>query len=147
MKKQTKYHGECEITVEDVWKFDNGIPGFLDEKEFIILPLQEMEDFSILQSIKSPEIAFIIMSPFTFFRDYAFKLDEQTLDQLALQDEKDVRVMVILTVKDPFDKSTANLQAPVIFNTANKKAKQVILNNTNYKTRHPLFEQKAAMKG
>jgi flagellar assembly factor FliW len=38
------------------------------------------------------------------------------------------------------EKITANLQAPVIINTKQQLAKQVILMNTAYETKHRLFE-------
>ena len=49
-------------------------------------------------------------------------------------------VFVILTVRDPFEDSTANLQAPVILNMNNKLGKQYIMNTDQYTTRH-LFIQ------
>jgi flagellar assembly factor FliW len=36
---------------------------------------------------------------------------------------------------------TANLKAPLIFNLANRKGKQLVLNNAAYTTRHNLLEE------
>ena len=58
-----------------------------------------------------------------------------------IKSAEDVSAFVILTVHDPFETSTANFQAPIIVNVKNNHAKQVILNNENYKTKHPLFGQ------
>lgn len=142
MKINTKYHGEVEIKDEDIWHFANGIPGFPEEKEFIILALPDNDVFSILQSVQTVGIGFVISNPFTFFKNYEFTIDDQILEQLKLKKEEDVQVSVILTVQDPFEKTTANLQAPIIFNVNNKEAKQMILNDPNYFTKYPLFEQK-----
>ncbi|MBS4174161.1 flagellar assembly protein FliW [Bacillus sp. FJAT-49736] len=139
MKIRTKYHGEIEIKNEEIWLFNNGIPGFPAEKEFILLPLPDNDVFTILQSVKTAEIAFVITDPFSFFQNYEFSIDDQTLEQLKLQNEEDVQVSVILTVQDPFEKTTANLQAPVIFNVNNKEAKQMILNDKQYTTKQSLF--------
>ena len=38
MKIETKYHGEVDITTDDIWTFAKGIPGFPKEKQFAVLP-------------------------------------------------------------------------------------------------------------
>lgn len=139
MKIDTKYHGNLEINTNEVLSFDKGIPGFLDEKKFIVLPLSDDEIFYVLQSITTPELAFVISSPFNFFKDYDFNLEEQLADDLGLESENDIVVHTILTVQDPFQNTTANLQAPIIINSKNQKAKQVILHNEQYRTKHPIF--------
>ncbi|RDI40117.1 flagellar assembly protein FliW [Falsibacillus pallidus] len=147
MSISTKYHGEMEVAQEEIWHFDSGIPGFLNEKTFVLLPLEDNPLFQILQSTENKNLAFVLTNPFYFNKNYDFKIDEGTLEQLSLQNEKDVAAMVIVTVKDPFEKSTANLQAPVIFNLSNQKAKQMILTQTEYKTREFIFQQLPASKG
>lgn len=138
MNIQTKFHGEQEIKKEDIIKFPFGIPGFLDEKEFYILPL-EGTDLFVLQSVKTIEVAFIITDPFIVFPQYEFVLPEETLEKLEIQSEKDVAAFAILTVKEPFQETTANLQAPLIINQTKKLGKQVILNNPAYRTKHNIM--------
>lgn len=144
MKINTMYHGEVEI--DEFLTFEKGIPGFVEEKQFALLPLSEDETFYVLQSVSTPGLAFILSSPFQFFREYDFQLEEAAVEELSLESEKDAAVYAILTVQDPFEKTTANLQAPIIINLKNNKAKQVILHNEQYKTKHPIFK-KAEAKG
>lgn len=146
MKIQTKYHGEVEIAEGDIWHFDKGIPGFPDEKKFVILALPENNVYGILQSVQTPSLGFVVVNPFHFFPDYSFDLDEASIAQLQLENEKDVVVYAILTIQDPFEKTTANLQAPVVMNSKNHLAKQIILNEGPYKTKHLLLPQ-AVEKG
>ncbi|MCP1160499.1 flagellar assembly protein FliW [Bacillus infantis] len=138
MNLQTKFHGEVEINEEQIIHFNTGIPGFIDEKEFCILPIEETPLF-VLQSVKSAETAFILTEPFSFFMDYEFNLPEEVTEALSISSDKDVAVFVILTVQEPFEKTTANLQAPVIINQREKQGKQVILNGTSYTTKHLLI--------
>ncbi|MFA1512140.1 flagellar assembly protein FliW [Priestia aryabhattai] len=140
MKISTSYHGDIEIDNQQTLTFNQGIPGFLDETEFIILPLPEAEAFQVLQSIQTKELAFIITDPFQFFLDYDFQLEPQEIEKLQLQQAEDAAVYVMLTMSDSVEKITANLQAPVIINTKQQLAKQVILMNTAYETKHRLFE-------
>ncbi|KRD95233.1 flagellar assembly protein FliW [Priestia megaterium] len=140
MKISTSYHGDIEIDNQQTLTFNQGIPGFLEETEFVILPLPEAEAFQVLQSIQTKELAFIITDPFQFFLDYDFQLEPQEIEKLQLQQAEDAAVYVLLTMSDSVEKITANLQAPVIINTKQQLAKQVILINTAYETKHRLFE-------
>ncbi len=140
MNIQTKYHGEIKVNEQEIWHFEKGLPGFPDEKQFVLLPLPNNDVFMILQAVQTPYIAFVITNPFLTFKDYEFKIDDSTLEQLQLESEKDVAVYSILTVKDPFVNTTINLQAPLIFNVKNHQAKQMILNDSPYHTKHLLFQ-------
>ncbi|MQR85603.1 flagellar assembly protein FliW [Bacillus megaterium] len=140
MKISTSYHGDIEIDNQQTLTFNQGIPGFLEETEFVILPLPEAEAFQVLQSIQTKEVAFIITDPFQFFLDYDFQLEPQEIEKLQLQQAEDAAVYVLLTMSNSVEKITANLQAPVIINTKKQLAKQVILMNTAYETKHRLFE-------
>lgn len=139
MKLNTRYHNEVEIKEEEILHFEKGIPGFPEEMKFVILPLNEDGSFSVLQSIETVGLAFVIASPFSFFPGYDFKLEDSVVEELEIKSENDVVVYSILTVEDPFEKTTANLQAPVIINKVSNKAKQVILVDEKYKTKHNLF--------
>ncbi len=138
MNLQTKFHGELEINEKQVIHFNAGIPGFIDEKKYCILPIKETPLF-VLQSVKTAQTAFILTDPFSFFTDYEFDLPEEVTEALSISSDKDVAVFAILTVQEPFEKTTANLQAPVIINQKEKQGKQVILNGTSYTTKHPLI--------
>lgn len=138
MNIQTKFHGEQEINKDDIIYFPSGIPGFLDEKEFYIIPLEGTELF-VLQSVKTIEVAFIVTDPFALFPQYEFDLPEEALEKLEIQSDKDVATFAILTVNDPFEETTANLQAPLVINQTKKIGKQIILNQTPYKTKHKIM--------
>ncbi|WP_436373669.1 flagellar assembly protein FliW [Cytobacillus sp. BC1816] len=138
MNIQTKFHGEQEINKNDIINFPSGIPGFLDEKEFFILPLEGTELF-VLQSVKTTEVAFIVTDPFALFPQYEFDLPEEALEKLEIQSHKDVATFAIMTVRDPFEETTANLQAPLVINQTKKIGKQIILNQTPYKTKHKIM--------
>ena len=145
MKIQTKYHGDIEVEQKDILHFEKGIPGFLHEKRFTLLALPDQALFTIMQSVETPELAFVLTSPFSFIDKYEFILDDNTIEQLSIFNQEDISVLTIVTIQEPFEKTTANLQAPIILNVKNNKAKQVILNDSEYQIRYPLFEK--AVKG
>jgi len=142
MNIKTKFFGEMEINPESIIKFPNGVPGFEEEDEFVLLAIDEEEIYHSLQSTKSKEVALIVTNPYLFFTDYEFHVDKSTQELLHIEDESDVVVLSVLTLRDPFADSTANLQAPIILNVKRNKAKQLILLDTDYETKHPLVSSK-----
>lgn len=140
MKIQTKYIGEITIEEEMIVTFDKGLPGFDDETKFVLLPIPGTppESFQTLQSIKTTELAFVVTNPYNLYQDYEFRIDQATIDQLEIADEKDLYIFTIVTLKTPFDQSTMNLQAPIIINAKNLQGKQYILNDDKYSTKAPL---------
>jgi flagellar assembly factor FliW len=137
---QSKYFGEVTISEDELINIPTGLPAFEDLKTFVLLPFDEGTPFYVLQSVQTPEVAFITVSPFQYMPDYQVELSESTITQLEIKQEADVAVYVLLTVQNPFEQTTANLQAPVIINTVSKIGKQVFTNDSIYHTKHALFE-------
>lgn len=135
---QTAYIDDVEINETDIIHFQHGLPGFEEERQFIMLPISDESIFQLLQSIKTKDLAFIVTSPFITVKDYSFNLDEATVEALQINDESEVAVLGIVTLKETLTNSTINLKAPIILNTANKQAKQVILENSNFSIHQPL---------
>lgn len=144
MKINTKYHGEKDIQEKDLLFFANGLPGFEEEKQFVLLDFPDNHVFFALQSVQTPELSFVVTDPFSFFIDYKIELDDATVKTLDIEQPDDVTLLLVLTVQEPFDQTTANLQAPIVINKQDKKARQIILTGTPYETRHSLFPAAAA---
>lgn len=137
MEIGTKYFGKIDIEQSEVIKFPHGLPGFEGYKKFVLLPVGENGMYFALQSVKETAVALIVTNPYLFCKDYAFDFDEEELD---IVNPEDVSVYNVVTLRDPFEESTINLQAPIVMNTKSRLAKQVILNQTPYQTRHPLLQ-------
>ena len=143
---QTKYHGEKDIDPEHIITFEKGIPSFENEKKFILLEFGEDTTYFIMQSINTPALAFLLTDPFQFFPNYKFAISESIIGTLKIGNKEDVATFGILTVKDPFDETTINLNGPIIINTKEKLGKQLVLNDGNYHTKHLLFPQKTSTR-
>lgn len=139
MIKSTKFHGEIEIGQEDIYSFESGIPGFLEVKQFCLLAL-EKTPFFVLQSIENKDIAFIVSNPFDFLSEYEVKLTDEVLSSLRIETEKDVLTFVILTIREPFNRTTANFQAPIILNSRHKTGKQFIMSGSHYSIQHLIIQ-------
>lgn len=139
MQIDTKYFGEVEINEADQVVFKQGLPGFLDEKAFILLNFDQQAIFQVLQSTQTPGLAFIVVDPFKFVSDYQLELDDQMVEHLEINEEKDVLIMSIVTLNDAVKTSTANLKAPIVINQVKGLAKQYIQPASDYTTKELIF--------
>lgn len=145
LKISTTRFGEVAVDQEKIIRFAHGLPGFEEERAFVLVPYDEKSPFVFLQSTQTPELAFLLTNPFLFFPDYAVELDDDTLAQLELADEKDVLVYGIVTVPGGcVPDMTLNLLAPIVVNTRAQAARQIVLDKSAYKTKHPLFTERMA---
>lgn len=138
MQLETNFHGTVTIEKDQIWTFPKGLPGFEEEESFVLLPIEGNDIFQVLQSTATASIAFIVTNPYALVEDYTFKIDEPTIELLDIQEQTDIFVLSVLSLKEPFETSTINLQAPLIFQINNKKAKQMILNDEKFSMRHPI---------
>ena len=139
-KINTSRFGEIEIDEKRIVHFKNGIPAFEDEKEFIILPYDEESPYYFMQSLKSPDLAFLLTVPFLFFPNYTFEIDDNSLEELEINPKTKVLYYTLITIPNGSIRyMTTNLLAPIVLNIDNMTAKQIVLEKTNYTTKERLF--------
>jgi flagellar assembly factor FliW len=142
-KVNTIRFGEVEVAEDKVVHFADGIPAFEDEHEFVIVPYDEESPYVFLQSLTTPDLAFLMTVPFVFFPDYEFELDDAVQKELGIKDQEDMLIYAIITIpQGKIEDMTANLTAPVVLNQKNMQAKQVVLEKGGYTTKHRLFPEK-----
>lgn len=144
MKKvNTLRFGEIEIDEEKIVHFEDGIPAFEDEHEFVIIPYDDESPYVFLQSLTTPDLAFLMTMPFVFFPEYEFELDDETQAKLGIEEQEEMLIYSLLTIPGgKVSEMTANLMAPVIVNTSNMQARQLVLDKSRYTTKHRLFPEK-----
>ncbi len=144
-KFNTMRFGEIEEADDKIVHFAQGIPAFEDEHEFVIIPYDAESPYVFLQSVNTPDLAFLMTTPFVFFPDYEFRLEDDVLQSMEIQDQADLQVYSLITIPNgDIRMMTANLLAPVVLNQKNMQARQVVLEKTQYTTKHRLFPQAAA---
>lgn len=114
------------------------MPGFPDAHRFALVGLDDDGLLSALQSIEHPDLRFLVVPPHTFFPDYSPVVDDATVAELGVTSAEEVQVLVILTSGGSLAATTANLLAPVLINTTNRRACQVILDDSTFSVSTPL---------
>ncbi len=143
----TKYFGQLQFDDTDALHFPDGLFGFEEEKQFVLLPFgEENASLLCLQSISNKNLAFLVMNPFLIKPDYAPVLHSAELKALNVEHSQDLCYYVLCVVREPIAQSTVNLQCPVVINDMSRSAIQVILDSGEYGMRHLLseFQQKGA---
>ena len=151
MELTTKRFGKIQIEKENILLFAGGLLGFEKLSEFILVDISENPAFKWLQSTVEPDLSFLLVDPFLVTGDYSLALDDELLEELHIDKERDVLVYTIVSVpKGGFKHATTNLVGPLIINWREKRAKQIILEDPKLDIKHPLFPQdtkKAASSG
>lgn len=146
MNIQTKFLGEVRIQEQAIITFPEGIPGFQEEKQFVLIPLNEASPFLVLQSIHTQKVGFMVATPYAFKKDYAFDLQQSDVEKLEIERAEDVLVYGILTLKDTLLQSTINLLAPVVINEKKQVAKQIVLPSEEDLLHFPLKSVEGSVK-
>ncbi|MEA4933403.1 MAG: flagellar assembly protein FliW [Lawsonibacter sp.] len=149
MNLSTKYFGVIDYDLEDVLSFPKGLFAYEDEHTFLLLPFAESNGTLLcLQSVRTPELAFVAMDPFALTSAYAPDLPAEDLQTMEAATVRELCFYVFCAVKNPVANSTVNLKCPVVINPQTRKAMQVILDRGAYGMRHPLseFERQGAGK-
>jgi flagellar assembly factor FliW len=129
--------GEVEFDPNDTVRFVGGLVGFENLRDFIVMPNKKNGPLFWIQSVEDPEIAFVLTDPTNFFLDYKVIPDGRERAKLGIEKDDECHALVVVTVP-PDRKVTLNLMAPILFAPASNRAIQVVLENSQYKTRHPL---------
>lgn len=133
--------GSLDIPDERALDFGPGILGFPESQRYVLVEIEDDDDYFWIQSVEVDEVAFLCIRPWDFFPDYELDVPDDVQNQIALHDPADSEVFLLLTTHHEGDELvdiTANLLGPIILNSSNRKARQVVLNNSEYSTREPL---------
>lgn len=118
------------------------LPGFPEARQFTLEPVEDQGGaLSILRSVDQDGLEFVVALPEAFFSEYAPELDDTTAERLNLRTADDALVLVILTVAERIEQTTANLMAPVVVNRHTGDALQALLVSSGYDIRTPLVAQ------
>lgn len=140
MKLNTARFGEISVDPEHIIEFPHGILGFEEYHKFVILE-QENSFFQFLQCVDQPELSFVVIMPELICADYQVDLEPSYVDELNFETAEDGKILAIVTVPENVAEMTANLQAPIVVNMKQRLARQIVLMDGKYHTRHNVLAE------
>jgi flagellar assembly factor FliW len=141
MKVDTKVYGVIDVDEKQKIKIPQGLFGFEDYKEYVLLDDVEQGPFFWLQSVNDREIAFILIDPFLFRKDYEANITNDELAEIGITSQENVLIFTIVTIPQDGSSMTANLQGPIIINKKNMTGMQAILSDSKWKTKHDIIAE------
>jgi len=113
-------------------KFEIATPllGFENVKE---VTLEKIDDiFMKMQAAEDEYLSFTLIDPFVL-REYDFVVPSNIQELLGITDNSNILTLNIVLIQNPIEESVINFVGPIVFNTDNKKASQIILpDNAKY---------------
>ena len=141
MRINTTKFGEIEVSDDTIFTFVEPIIGYEHLSRYVLVEHNENSLFKWLQSVDDENLAFPVTAPAFFDIDYQFEIPEDAAKKLELTTVETLISFNIVTIPSANPrKSSMNLLAPIIINATNRYGMQLILSNSNYPVRYPLFK-------
>jgi flagellar assembly factor FliW len=138
MQINTTRFGEIEIDDKRIIEFPDGLPGFHEARRFVLLEHAPKNPFHWLQSMDDPALAFVVMDPIMVEPQYREAIPEEEVRELGITSAKEAAVLSIVTIDRENRRVTTNLLGPLVIHPETLRAKQVILEKSDYSTKHDI---------
>lgn len=147
MTIKTKLFGEISVDDSKVITFVNGIIGFPDLTDFMLIHDSEGNgNVRWMQSVQEPAFAMPVIDPLSVKPDYNPSIEDELLKPLGNISGENMLVLVTITVPKEIEKMSINLKAPLVINGENLKASQIIVEDDSYEVKFPIYEILKAAK-
>lgn len=130
--------GHAETTTLPVIDFVAPMPGFPDDRRFVLVRLEDTGVLYALTSVDSAGLRFLVVPPAQFFPDYAPEIDDDALAALGAGDGTDLLVLLVVTAGDGVQDATVNLMAPIVLDQRSRRAVQLVLSRSGLSVRQKL---------
>lgn len=132
--------GDLDIPDDKIITMERPILGFETLQKFFLLEIEDNRPFMWLHAVDDPSVAFLVFNPIILFPDYRIEINSKEIAELDVSNVAAVETYVVVTIPEDPERMSANLQGPVLINTENNRAKQLVLVNSHYKVRHSVME-------
>jgi flagellar assembly factor FliW len=139
MQVKTKRFGIIEADDEHFIHFRDGMVGMSALKKYILVESPSFPLILWLQSCEDAGIAFPVVEPYFFKRDYKVQMTDADKASLKFQEGDRIKHFVVLTIPENLEGMTVNMKAPVAINLEKGTGAQVILQEKTYEVRHPAY--------
>lgn len=126
-----------QSAVDGVVTFPEGLPGFEDQRQFMLVASPDMQPFTVIQGMVDGGPSFVAIDPRMIERGYQTTLDRPDLARLSAG-ERDTLLWLAIVAAGEDGSATANLRAPVVINPGTMRGIQLIAVESPYRTDHPL---------
>ena len=141
---RTKYFDTMKYTDDSVICLPGGLPGFEQEREFVLIDQPHRRPLVFVQSLRTPALCFLALPVRSVDAAYRLSISADDLELIGFVPSRQpligAEVACLALIAFGADQSmTANLMAPLVINLSTRIAAQAIQVGCNYSHRHPLL--------
>ncbi len=143
MEVTTRIFGTVDVADDKLIQFEGGLVGFPELVDFALIHDSDDENASgiqWLQSIQEPQFAIPVLDPLSVLESYNPEIEDELIKPLGELNGDNMLVLVTVTVPKDITKMSVNLRGPIIINTDNRKAAQVIAEGEEYMVKYPVYD-------
>ena len=143
MEVTTRVFGKVDVAEDRLIRFEGGLVGFPELVDFALIHDSEDEKaqgIQWLQSIQEPQFAIPVMDPLSVLESYNPEIEDELLKPLGELSGDNMLVLVTVTVPRDITQMSVNLRGPIIINTDNRVAAQVIAEGEEYPVKYPVYD-------
>lgn len=143
MRIESDELGSVEVSDETRIYFPEGLFGFEKHQRFVLVDREEYRPFVWLMSAEDPRVRFAVTDA-DRFRAGPDQISLSPSDEAALDlmPGDAISVFVIVTLRPGEQRVTGNLRAPIVMNTRNRMARQVIIYGAGLALRQPMLSRR-----
>jgi flagellar assembly factor FliW len=118
--------------------FDEGLIGFSEFKDFVLMENESLAPFRLLQSLESPQVGFLVLEATALVNNYYDLVPAREWESIGVTGKTKPLAFVIVVIGNTPQSSTGNFQAPLLVNYERMVGKQIILTDSGFSVRQPL---------
>ena len=142
MKAMQAYDETTQLKVKSrdaIIHFDEGLIGFPEFKDFVLMDNESLAPFRLLQALDSPAVGFLVLEATALVNNFYETVPAREWESLGINGKTKPLAFVIVVVGSAPQTSTGNFQAPLLVNYDKMVGKQIILTDSGFSVRHPLL--------
>ena len=142
MKAMPAYDQSTQLKLKSkdaIIHFDEGLIGFSEFKDYVLMENESLAPFRLLQSLESPQVGFLVLEAAALVRNYYELVPAREWESLGVTGKTKPLAFVIVVIGSTPQASTGNFQAPLLINYDKMMGKQVILTDSGLSVRQPLM--------
>lgn len=135
MQIETTRFGIVELSDTDCVRFESGIIGFPNERQFVVIPHAGSTDIAWLQSATTAALAFPVVSAHGLVSDYPDVPIAPLAEKAGVSAAADELAVLAVLSAPQRQPATVNLLAPLLIDSRKRSGAQVILEGSRFGTR------------
>lgn len=142
MKAEQAYDRTTHLKLKSkdaVIHFDEGLIGFSEFKDFVLMENESLAPFRLLQSLVAPQVGFLVLEANALVNNFHDLVPAREWESLGMDGKTKPLAFVIVVIGSSTESSTGNFQAPVLVNYEKMVGKQIILTDSCFSVRQPLL--------